>query len=217
MPGHVVRRKARVSGMAVTALALAVIPCCPMVSALGALLGILALRRIQASGGTQSGAGIAKAAVAIGIGIAILSAVMYGSFMNLVNGTNQDIMVHLVEDAIRQSAERDFAGAEKLWTDDARNAMTADQVHDFGTQTHERYGLLKRFTVTSSELTGSIFEREFVVAGIFVFESRDLTGSAQFRVSANGSTLWPEFKLESLAIADPEGGELRLPAAAAKP
>jgi hypothetical protein len=205
--------RTRVSWLAITALVLAVIPCCPFVSLLGGMLGMVAVRHIGLSGGRLSGRKVAIAAATIGVGVTFVSSVVFNSLQQYADRTTRATIITQVEATVRDAADGRTGTALGRWQTDlgASRALTEDSIERFGRFTRDRYGELQRFTITSMVTSHNIFSPQIEVAGIFVFESRELTGSATFQLESGSSAFWPNFWLRKLVIDDPRLGALQLP------
>ncbi len=202
--------QAPLSALAVVGLVLALVPCCPFISLLGAMLGISAWRRIRISNGKLGGRRVALAACFAGIGLSIVSTVGLSVLSRAISDSSRDTMVSSIEQTIATAIDGNMHAVPSAWASTSATPTSA-QVSDFGKQMKERYGAFQRFKMTTSNVGGSLLRQEHEVAGIFVFERRELTGSAKFEVRAAAGESWPTFELQSILIEDHELGELRLP------
>jgi hypothetical protein len=200
------------SPLAIAALVLALVPCCPPVSLLGAILGLVALRRIQLANGPPANRRLAIAAVLIGIGVSLFSGFLMNTAARSIDHRTTQMMVEHVEQAIREAAEGREHDALQRWSSAAQEQITAEDLREFGTATQSRHGRLQRFSITSQSRSGTLLQQRFDVAGLFIFERRKRTGAASFEVRPSRRGLLPEIRMESLLIEDREHGNLRLPA-----
>jgi hypothetical protein len=207
----------KTSALAVTALILAVIPCCPLVNLAGVTIGITALKRIERSGGALGGKRIAKSAIAVGLALSVLLAAAWMMFtvqyQRHVDEEMQSISQGFVLAAIDGHARR----ARQFWTPERQQQVSEQAIEEFGKQVAARFGRLSgiNFSVTSG--SGSLFEPHIDAACVFTFESSKRTGSVSFRLVPSGNSVWPIVKLRQFRINDAERGDLILGAAAETP
>jgi hypothetical protein len=207
--GHVVPPK--FSKMAVFALVCAVIPCCPMVSLLGGVLGMFAFQRIRKSGGRLRGRRTAITAAMTGFVLSLASSIALNGLADYVEGINEQIMQERLLAAMTAAGNRDVAAARKQFAGDAQALLTDQSVEEVGKAAHDRYGKLQRFSMTSTTERG-IFDRRMDVAGVFVFDRAQKLGSASFEIRATATQYWPDIRLVHFVIEDKDQGDLQLPA-----
>ncbi len=201
----------RVCMQATVALALSLVACCPFVSLLGGIMGVIAYRRIVLSQGRLGGRRIALAATFIGAGLGLIGGVAGSWFASAVDRSMREAITADIPAFVRDAQQGDAPAALRLW--DARaTRLESNAVERFGRDTAERYGALLEFRITSAITGGSFLAPTREVAGTFVFESRELPGSAAFSILPSTTLAWPVLRLRSLVIDDPERGRLRLPA-----
>ena len=201
--------KPRMSRLAVVAIVLAAVPCCPVVSLAGSALGITALRRIRAATGALGGLRLEQLAIAIGLMVGALSMIGLTRLGQWVDRTNHEEMTRAVETAVRGAMDGNVQEVQKVWA--SGPGLPADAIQSFGESALQRYGRLRWFSASFSSASGSMFQQEYEVAGVFVFDRRELTGSAAFEVRTDTGQIWPQFRLKSIEITDKENGDLRLP------
>lgn len=212
-PAPIVPKRAHppTSRLAVAAVILAVIPCCPLISLVGAALGVMALRRIQASKGAMGGGRLAVWAVCIGSAMSLLTTVVFSSLQSFVQDMNRQIMVEQVTTTIHAAMQGDIARVRTQWLTSDQKSMNDESVLVFGQTLLDRYGPLIRFTISSETTVGALLQPQYEVAGVFVFERSELLGNAAFDVRTTTSAPWPQFRLTSLTIEDVALGSLQLP------
>jgi hypothetical protein len=204
------------SKLAVFALILAVVPCCPMLSLLGGALGLVAFQRIKLSGGRLTGKRTAIAAGITGFALSLVSSLALNGLANYIERTNNAIMHERILTAVNTSWAPDHATVRRQFAPAAQPALLDDAVDAFGKAAQERYGRLQRFSITSTAERG-VFDRQIDVAGLFVFDRAQQLGSASFEIRATMNQYWPEIRLIELRIEDKKEGDLRLPPKSAMP
>ena len=205
------------SGLAIAALVLAVVPCCPAISLVGTVLGVAALRRIQAANGALAGRSIAKWAIGIGITLAILSTMGMTILVQHAEQTNREIISTQIAEVIDSSRVQQPDRAAKAWNNASANTPTTAEFQRFGQEVAQRYGRLQRFSISSMTTGGSLFRQRIEVAGVYIFQNVERTGSAIFDVQPRAGDLWPQFHLTALTIEDRDHGDLKLPPEASTP
>lgn len=206
-----VPRRVRTSRLAVVALVLAAIPCCPMVSLAGALLGLAALRRIHAAGNALAGTRVAQWAVGVGFALTILSTALLTMLAHQFDDANRRVMTAQIAEVINASTVGQVDRSAKSWNNIGSSTPAAAEFERFGHLVLNRYGRLQRFSISSTTVGGSLFQQHIEVAGVYIFQNAERPGSAVFEVHAGGVDLWPQFRLRSLVIEDREKGDLKLP------
>jgi len=204
-------RRSRIFGLAIVAFILAVVPCCPMVSLLGAMLGLAALRRIQLARGALGGRRLAAVAVIVGFVVSGISAIGFSRLAFSVDQWVEQTMAANVQDLVRASVQGRIDAGLRLWTPDSRRSVSAQDISDFGAQISQRYGRLQRFSIMSRSKPGSMFDPEMDASGVFVFDHGELLGSAKFELRPAIGQSIPQLQLRSILIEDKDRGDLRLP------
>ena len=199
----------RMSVLAVVALVLAIIPCCPPSSLLGAALGIFAVRRIALSQGRLRGMGVARAAIISGLILSLMSSILLTRYF-----THQQ---ELIDEAMVEKIQQVVTGA---MTDRSDLVITswssrleppeAEDILIFGEELLVRYGSLKRFSVVASQRTGTFMAPRMEVAGIFIFENAERHGMAELDFIILPFQTKPAFKVRRLIVEDPKVGDLKL-------
>jgi hypothetical protein len=205
------------SRLAVVALVLAVLPC-PPVMLIGGTLGLIALRRIQASHGALGGRRIALAAALTGAALTLISTALYTWFVSAVTNDFQAIMTRHTEEAVRHAAAGQSQLVVQRWSKDAAASIEPAEIEAFGGEAAQRYGALERFDVTSMypRKSRTWLGGGFDIAGIFRFENAERTGAASFEYQPGFGSPTPLFRILSLRIDDAEQGDLQLPTPDAK-
>lgn len=198
--------------MAITALIIAAVPCCPFVNLVGAMLGVAALRRIHASRGVLGGRRLATTAIAIGLGLAVLLSGAWLAFSFREQQRLDAQMVNHIEGFIRAAQNGQSDKARSFWRPGASVNLSAADISAFGEESQKRYGRLERVSIASHSNSGSLLAPTIETACVFVFESSQRTGSAGFQLSISGNSIWPDLRLTKLRLDDPEHRPLALPA-----
>jgi hypothetical protein len=211
-PGAAGIRTARRSGMAIAAFILALVPCCPVVSALGSTLGLVAYRRIRTSGGMLRGEKLAKAAIFCGLAISLLSLIGFTSLQSGIQRGLKDGIVQCIEQFIskaQQAAQTgDVTAARERWVISATRPGD-DAIAAFGRESQARYGAFQRFTITSFT-SNATYSAQQEVAGVFIFENKQLVGSGRLVLPPQWNVLKPRLLLMEIKVEDPDAGDLAL-------
>lgn len=196
------------SALAVSALVVALVPCCPLTALIGAFLGLFAMRRIQRSGGRLRGNGIAMAAMVAGAVGAIVWAIAFERFALAQQDAQETAIAEQIGGILIAAQEGRPADVLAGWYPDA-TTPTAEEIIEFGAEVTTRYGDVDRFAVLSAVRSGPLMSPEIVVAGIYRSASEEPIGSARFRMIL-GVQLTPTFKPMQIVIEDPDRGDLVL-------
>ncbi|MCA9289676.1 MAG: hypothetical protein KDA25_01020 [Phycisphaerales bacterium] len=195
------------SALAWVALTLSLVGCCPLATVPGTLCGIVALHRIQRSGGRLGGRRAALAAILVGSAMTVVQFGLLSQFQSIMQRqTLADAAVML--DDVFTTAQ---SGGEPL---DARldrtAAIDADAIAAFGRETLDRYGAFRRLTVTAiGPSSGGV---NAVPASVLVsFERSDLTATADVVVVFEPRSFTVRCLLRRLVLADRRLGDLTLP------
>lgn len=193
---------------AVIGLVMALVACCPFVSLAGAMVGAMAYRRIVASGGQLRGRRVALAAMFAGISLGLAGGVAWLWMSNSVQTWLHESVVQGVRDSVVAAQAGDDVKALRPWQPRSRPAQA--DLERFRTESLGRFGAFREFRITSFVRSGSALAASIDVAGTFVFESREVPGSASFELTPGTSSLWPQLQMTSLVVDDAIGGDLRL-------
>jgi hypothetical protein len=202
------------SRLAIVALVVALVPCCPMSSLLGAFLGLVALRRIRLSeagpGPRLGGTRIALAAIVAGAASAVVWSSVLDRFVRGQESQQRDAILARVAEVVDGAQTGDAATARAVWATDDANRPSPEEIEDFGRAATERYGRFERFAIISAARSGSMLAPEVEVAGMFHFERESPLGSVRFVMRFTPGSLVPLFVLQRLTIEDQEHGGLEL-------
>jgi hypothetical protein len=202
------QRSLRTSALAIAALVLSVIPCCPMVNLAGAMIGVAALRRIDSAPAQLGGRRLAIVAIAAGLGLSIFLGGAWIAFAVQYQDRVDRDMVTTVETFVRSAADGDVAQARAMWSRVPSAAIDDAAVFAFGQEVKDRYGALERISIASTTSVGSVLSMRIDAACVFSFESSTRTGSAGFQVISSASGFWPTVRLVSLRIDDADRGNI---------
>jgi hypothetical protein len=206
----------RHSRLAIFALVLALVPCCPMVSLLGGTLGLIAWRQIRRSSGRLRGETTAKAAAFTGMAVGLLTLIAFTWIQTALLRNLDAAIVRQTETFIHASQQGDQVTARATW-DHSALTPTGPEMTAFGQTLHSRYGRLQRFTITSQVHKG-VLQPTLEVAGLFVFERNaggpgggGLLGFIKFEIHPQLKVVDPELLITEIKIEDPDSGDLALP------
>jgi hypothetical protein len=207
-----------VSALAVTGLVIALVPCCPLTGLLGAVLGLLALRRIRlarAGPAARSGERLAMAAIVIGVASAMVWSVLTDQFVRGQEARQNEAMEHLVARVVEAAVAGDAAAVLTAWSPTDAARPSEDAVLAFGAAAADRYGPLQRIAFISIARRGSFFAPEVDASGVFHFERESPLGTARLEMKPVPGSITPAFRMTSLTIEDRVRGDLTLGAPAA--
>jgi hypothetical protein len=196
--------------LAIAALVVALIPCCPLTGFLGALLGVISLRRIRRSGGRIGGTRVALAAVVAGAASAFIWTTLIDNFVRTQETTQRDAAAGQIATLISAAQDDRLDEARGAWPDAADGAPTEEELAAFGRATLQRYGPFSRFAISSTTNSGTLFSPGLEVAGVFHFQHRSPLGSALFTVQPRPNRFSYEITLTRLIIEDQSLGDLEL-------
>ncbi len=196
------------SAIAVGALVLALVPCCPLTALCGAFLGLFALRRIQRSGGRLRGARIAMSATIVGIVASFAWMYVFDRFAVNQIDAQESAVAEVVAGFVSAAQAGRADDALSLWSEEA-TPLTAEEVTAFGAEVTRRYGDVERFAVLSTARSGTFLAPEVEVAGIFRTAGDSPIGSARLRMVFGGG-LTPAFRPTQITIEDAVRGDLVL-------
>jgi hypothetical protein len=210
-------RRPPTSRLAIVGIVLAAVPCCPAVSLVGSILGMAALRRIQAANGSLGGRRLALWAVGIGFAVTFVSTMLMIILVRQLDIANRAIITTQIAEVVNAATDDQIDRAAKSWNNAANQTPTNTEFDQFGNEVSSRYGRLQRFTISSMATGGTFFEQQIEVAGVYIFQNAERPGSAVFDVQAKTNDLWPQFRLRTLMIEDRERGDLKLPSGNTSP
>ncbi|NNM26707.1 MAG: DUF4190 domain-containing protein [Phycisphaerales bacterium] len=209
-PGPGTEVRSRTPALAITALVLALVPCCPLTGLVGAMLGFTAYRRAvreEAAGGQDRGRRLALAAMVIGGMGAVISTLTWNHLLLVTDEAQESMMTHQIRRIVAPEPDDDTALAE-VWEDDAATPPEAER-DAFADAVAARFGALDRITIVSTARTGSFFDPAIEAACVFHCERASPTGAVRFRVHARlGEPL--DFRIVKLTIDGGERGDLIL-------
>jgi len=205
------RADPKLSKLAVAALILALLPLCPPVNLLGAIMGLLAHRRILVAQGRLRGMGLARAAIVAGITLSLLASILLGRLLEAYRTQFEGEMVSTIEQVIEASIEDRPAEVSARWTAAGSPVPSLDEIERFGGELARRYGRARRVSIVAFTQTG-ILAPEVQAAVIFHFDTAELNGSVELELVMGQLQLTPSFRIRSILVADPERGDLGLPA-----
>jgi hypothetical protein len=193
--------------MAITALVLVLIPGCPVVSLVGAFVGLAALKRIQASAGGLGGRRLAMGAIIAGWLLGIIWTVVWFQFFSALETNLRDSMQAHIQRVIEPEAD-----AASVWVSGLAAPDDAE-IAGFRTAFASRFGALSRVSITSLESargTERASEGDFSLAMVLFCDDGKPLAAARFDLPL-GSV---EPRLRSLRIIDKARGDLVIPASA---
>ena len=114
------------SRLAVAALVLALVPCCPAVPLAGSMLGVLAHARIRRAGGRLGGEGIAIGAMVAGSVLAVVQMLLLERYLQTQSAEQARTAIEAVEASLDDDRDGWPTSALPFWADGA--AMDAERL-----------------------------------------------------------------------------------------
>lgn len=186
-----------ISTLAIVATVLAFIPLCPPVNALGAVLGIMAWRRIRESGGLLTGSRLCIVAIIGGLLLSIATLWAAQAFASWQQKIQDRDMALVLDGFLRNATSGDQERAIAGWSmDDA--PLTEDDIRRFGKELTGAFGDFESVRIGTSEpVSGpSLLELRVNCWIIVRFEDGEHNGSALFAMK----TMMNQFTLTPLLI-----------------
>ena len=197
-------------GMATASLICSLILCCPIVTLVGVILGIVALVKIR--GSAMSGRGIAWAGIIIGI----LTTTLTTLFMIIAVNVGLGVLEQTPESvttAIKAGITGDIEKFRMEFTHEAV-AASDDEITSFLETISTRYGVFDKAVIDMATMQAgqqpSGDEAELPIQ--LVFETKTISAIAVFTI-AKGTDSWIDVQIQCLLIRDPENGDVAFPLA----
>ena len=197
-------------GMATASLICSLILCCPIVTLVGVILGIVALLKIR--GSAMSGRGLAWAGIIIGI----LTTTLTTLFMIIAINVGLGVLEQTPESvttAIKAGITGDIEKFRMEFTHDAV-AASDDEITSFLETITTRYGVFDKAVIDMATMQAghqpSGDEPELPIQ--LVFETKTISAIAVFTV-AKGTDSLIDVQIQCLLIRDPENGDVAFPLA----
>ncbi|MCH2149396.1 MAG: DUF4190 domain-containing protein [Phycisphaerales bacterium] len=204
------------STLAVVAIVLACIPFCPPISALGAILGLIAMRRIRDAGGRLKGRRLCITAIVVGLLLSLVTFWAAQRFATWQQAEQEQDMVVILDDFLRTSMAGDSELAATRWSQ-GTEAVSLEDISQFAASMESAFGEFESVRIGSSQPVQGpslmAFRVECWVIGRF--ESGERNGSARFAMlpSSQQFTLRP--LLVELSFEVKDGEPIGIPAAGA--
>lgn len=176
------------------------------------MLGMFALDRIKASGGTLRGKPLAWSGIACGSAAFVISIGAQYVLSTLQESINQQLdgAIATTFAAVDEPGER---AALAKWRAVDGGTLEAATIGEFARAAKERYGAFESCAPFSEDSQPSLSGvHRLVVATAFQFERERVVGSVSCVIRTSMGGLVPVVELESIEIADPARGTLSLPA-----
>ncbi|MFM7051594.1 MAG: DUF4190 domain-containing protein [Planctomycetota bacterium] len=209
--------RAPTSRLAVASLSLGIASvltaCLPIgiLGLVGVTLGMMALERIRASGGALRGRGVAWSGIGTGALGACLALAINWMLVSLQEQWNGQLEA-AVKGTFAAVDETGADGAMAKWSPRPGTVLTRGSLTEFALAAKERYGAFTGFTIQSEEREPSLTDvNRITLALALQFEGVRVNGSAVARLSPGRDSVVPILELESLAVRDPERGDLTVP------
>lgn len=179
---------------------------------LAVMLGMMSLDRIRGSGGALRGRGLAWGGIGAGASGACLALAINWMLVSLQERWNGQL-----DAAVKGTfAAVDTTGSDAAfakWSPRPGTVLTRESLSEFALAAKERYGAFTGFTIQSEERQPSLSDvNRITLALALQFEGARVNGSAVARLSTGRESWVPILELESIAVRDPERGDLAVPA-----
>jgi hypothetical protein len=199
-------------GMATASLICSLILCCPIVTLVGVILGVVALLKIR--GSAMSGRGLAWAGIIIGI----LTTTLTTLFMIIALILTLSVLEQTPESvttAIKAGITGDIEKFRMEFTHDAI-AASDDEITIFLETISTRYGVFDEAVIDTATMQAgqqpSTGEGEKELAIQLVFETKTISAIAVFTFAKGTDSLF-DVQIQCLLIRDPENGDIAFPLA----
>lgn len=196
-----------VSTLAVVAIVLACIPFCPPLSALGAVLGIIALRRIRDAGGRLAGRRLCIAAIIVGLVLSIVTFWAAQRFATWQQTQQERDMAVVLDGFLRTSVAGELALASTRWSQ-GNEAVSVEDISTFADSIQSTFGDFQSIRIGSSQPVQGPSVLAFRVECWIIgrFESGERNGAARFAMlpSSQQFTLRPLLVELSFEVKDGE-------------
>ena len=197
-------------GMATASLICSLILCCPIVTLVGVILGIVALLKIR--GSAMSGRGLAWAGIIIGILTTTLTTLFMIIAINIGLGVLEQTP-ESVTTAIKAGITGDIEKFRMEFTHDAV-AASDDEITSFLETITTRYGVFDKAVIDMATMQAgqqpSGDEPELPIQ--LVFETKTISAIAVFTIAKGTDSLF-DVQIQCLLIRDPENGDVAFPLA----
>ena len=178
--------------MAIAAIALSVLACCPVVSLLGVLMGSLSLVRIRASGGALIGRRMAWAAIAMSVVVGIGSSAL---LERVADRAQTEISAQARLAAIQLFGSGPDPGA--WWPSEM-----ASGAREFGARIRARLGELKSVTTAQGDTLWTGTGAQETLRLHMTFERGDVIGATRIAISADPRTWTPTISMRSIELGE---------------
>jgi len=199
-------------GMATASLICSLILCCPIVTLVGVILGIVALLKIR--GSAMSGRGLAWAGIIIGILTTTLTTLFMIIAINIGLGVLEQTP-ESVTTAIKAGITGDIEKFRMEFTHDAV-AASDDEITSFLETITTRYGVFDKAVIDMATMQAgqqpSTGEGESELPIQLVFETKTISAIAVFTLAIGTDSLI-DVQIQCLLIRDPENGDVAFPLA----
>ncbi len=206
----------KTSAMAVIALVLAVLPMCVPLNLIGTVLGLAAIRRVNASGGQLRGRTAARVAMWGGVIMSVAGWWAWATVAEWGERAIHDTASASTVDFLREAAEGRPQEALARWSPTAPRPSEAE-VRSFGTSI-AAIGDVKRVGIVSMQpVPGSnMWQPSWSAWLVVVLGDGQYDGSAQYDLQPAAGSIHPRAVLRSIVIDGPDG-DVSLPAGAVEP
>lgn len=197
------------SGVATASLICSLIICCPLVTLVGVILGIVALFRIR--GSQMTGRGLAWSGIVIGVVTTTLTTLFIVIAANAVFKILEQTP-KLVTTAIESGVHGDLEGFRSEFSLGAVAANDAE-VSAFISELASRYGTFDEAVIDMAAMQGRESSNQQAEIPLqLVFETKTVPSTVVIVIGQSEET-WLDVKIQCLLIHDSEKGDLAFPLA----
>jgi len=196
------------SGLATASIICSVMICCPIVTLVGVILGIVALLRIR--GSQKAGRGLAWAGIIIGLVTTTLSSLLIAFVANAAFEVLEQTP-KLVTTAIESGINGDIEAFRTEFSFDAVSAND-EEVTTFIETITSRYGTFDEAVIDMQAMQGGqqSSKEQAEIPLQLVFETQTISSTVVIDI-AQGKESWVDVKIQCLLIHDSEKGDLAFP------
>lgn len=204
----------RIHVPAVIGLACSVILCCPITSLVGALLGWISLRSINASGGVLAGRRLAIGAIILGLVMLPIQFLLLSAYDERSNAAIDGGIRNCVETVFDTGGGDRAAALAGVFTRQKGVFPSIEEVDVFVATLTEAYGPFQSVSVVQRSVEPEFSRSIHVGAIVLTFEDSLVTGGVVCEMNVSPVDFSLQIRLIRLEVSLPGGRELNLPVGA---
>ena len=196
---------------AVIGLACSVVICCPVTSLVGALIGWISLRAINASEGRLGGRRIALVAIILGLAMLPIQFLLLSTYNQRSNEAINNGLEQCIETVFDVDAVDRKKALEGAFVRRKGRYPSPEETDAFVASITEQLGAFKMASIVQRSVQPEFSRSLHDVALVFTFEKEMATGGAVCELIVNPNGFQLDVRLVRLEINLPEGGVRELP------